>query len=144
MKKRQSQRTLTMHPNGYKYNISPTIEMIEKTVKIYTDKGWSVFKFERVFGLFHRCISQLRMNYRELPVQYWHIFYEHGKKAPTQEWMEKDIIRRLKRKQCYVPGWHRKKNSVKVGPRKNFKPRKPSVNSKKYLVEHPQVLNFIS
>jgi len=59
--------------NNIKYLKAPSIDLIESVVKKFKV---SESQFERFFGISKGTIKYVRMNLREMPSKFWHLFYD--------------------------------------------------------------------
>lgn len=77
--------------NSTKWLYPPTLDQVNTLVE---QVGVSLYKFEAFFGLPKGTIKQVRTGERQIPVKYWHVFFEPVK--PTQAQLR--MINKSKRK----------------------------------------------
>lgn len=71
------------HPNLFKFRVPPTIEMIDEAIRQSGLKNDQ--QFEALYGLYNRCLKHARSGYRDIPIHYWHLFYEPGQHLPPKQ-----------------------------------------------------------
>lgn len=80
--------------------IPPTWEMIEKVIKKSGLKFQT--RFEMVWGISHKILTQVKRGDKKLPCAYWHIFYDFDTiRVETKKKIEQK--KEVAQKKSYIP-----------------------------------------